>query len=43
VPYFRDALWQMLDDPSMTRRRMRREIEALAKRLEEHGPPGDLA
>jgi hypothetical protein len=37
--YVRDQLWQMLDDPGMTRRRMRREIEALIKRVEEQGPP----
>jgi hypothetical protein len=39
VRYFRDELWQLLDDPGTTRRRMRREIEALAKRIEERGPP----
>jgi hypothetical protein len=33
--YVRDELWQLLDDPGMTRRRMRREIEALIKRVEE--------
>jgi hypothetical protein len=39
VRYFRDELWQLLDDPSTTRRRLRPEIEALAKRIEERGPP----
>jgi hypothetical protein len=39
VRYIRDAIWRLLDDPAMTRRRMRREIEALVKRVEEKGPP----
>ena len=37
--YVRDQLWQLLDEPGMTRRRMRREIDAFIKRVEEKGPP----
>jgi hypothetical protein len=35
------TLWQLLDDPAMTRRLMRREISELCKRVEERGP-GEL-
>jgi hypothetical protein len=37
--YLRDELWKLIDDPTMNRRRMRREIAVLTKRIEEHGPP----
>jgi len=39
VRYLRDAVMRLLDDPTMTRRRLRAQLVALAKEVEEHGPP----
>lgn len=39
VRYLRDRVLSMLEDPAMTRSRLRRELLALAKQVEELGPP----
>jgi hypothetical protein len=39
VRYLRDAVLKLLDDPTMTRRRLRAALTELAKQVEEHGPP----
>jgi hypothetical protein len=38
--YIRTELWKLLDDPGMTRGKLRRELARLCKQVEEHGPPG---
>ena len=38
VRTIRDAMWHLLDDPKMTRRQFKRDMEALIKRIEERGP-----
>lgn len=38
VRYIRDAVFAMLDDPSMTRSRLKRELADIVKRVEEHRP-----
>lgn len=38
VRLFRDTVFEMLDDPTMTRSKMRREVAMVAKQIEEHGP-----
>jgi hypothetical protein len=40
VRYLRDEVLRLLDHPTMTRRRLRAELVALAKQVEEHGPAG---
>jgi hypothetical protein len=43
VRYLRDAIVKLLDDPALTRRRLRAALTELAKQVEEHGPPdGEL-
>ncbi len=37
--YIRAELWKLLDDPGMTRRKLRGQIDFLCKQVEEHGPP----
>jgi hypothetical protein len=39
VRFLRDAIVKLLDDPTMTRRRLRAALAELAKQVEEHGPP----
>ena len=39
VRYLRDAIVKLLDDPALTRRRLRAALTELAKQVEEHGPP----
>jgi hypothetical protein len=39
VRYLRDAVVKLLDDPTMTRRRLQAALTELAKQVEEHGPP----
>ena len=39
VRYLRDAVMLLLDDPTMTRRRLRARLVGLAREIEEHGPP----
>jgi hypothetical protein len=39
VRYLHHALLRLLDDPDMTRGKLRVELERLCKQVEEHGPP----
>ena len=39
VRYLRNSLFALLEDPAMTRRRLKLEFTTIAKTVEEKGPP----
>ena len=38
ILFLRDSIFELLDDPATTRLTLRRDLEALTKKIEEHGP-----